>query len=273
MVSSADAPPPRVLAAFGAAGPAERMAGGQGRTWLARPGIVLKRVGLAEETAWRAEVLSALPPSPKFRVALPVSAGDGAWTVCGWEAWHQVAGAADLTRHDEILSVCEAFHATLRGVDRPAFLDLRDDPWTYGERVAWQELPIDGPAAWVEPLERLGRARRVVDLPAQPVHGDASGNVLFAAGMPPAVIDWPVYFRPASWATAIAAVDLITWAAAPAALLDRWTHLRAWNQMLVRALMYRIATNVGLLRIGAPLRESPSDYRPAVAAVISRLSV
>jgi uncharacterized protein (TIGR02569 family) len=232
---------------------------------------VLKRSGLAEEAAWRAEVLSALPESGDFRVARPVRTRDGEWTAGGWEAWYEVPGDPDVTRHDDILATLTAFHAALAGFARPAFLDARDDPWSYGDRVAWQELPVDGPAVWVEPLERLGRVRRAVDLPAQPVHGDPPGNVLFADGLPPAVIDWPVYFRPTAWSAAVTATDLLTWQGAPPDLLDRWAHLPAWNQMLVRALMYRIATNVGCLRQGVPVRESPSDYRAVVNLVLARL--
>ncbi|WP_327326924.1 hypothetical protein OG735_33755 [Streptomyces sp. NBC_01210] len=45
--------------------------------------------------------------------------------------------------------------------------------------------------------------------------------VLFEPGLPPAIIDWPPYWRPAGWASAVVAVDALCWYEAEAALLDR----------------------------------------------------
>lgn len=257
-------PPPDVLTAFGLAGPARPLPGGRGTTWRAA-GAVLKPTGLPAETAWRAGVLATLPDSARFRVARPVRARDSGWTVAGWEAWEEVAGAPDVTRPDEILAAGEAFHAALAGLARPSFLDVRDDRWTYGDRVAWAELPVPAGPPWGPPLAALARARRVVDLPAQAVHGDLAGNVLFADGQPPAVIDWPVYFRPAAWAIAVAVVDLLVWHGAAPSLLDRGAGPE-WDQMVVRALMYRMATNCPQWSLAG--RERPEHYRPVVERVL-----
>lgn len=262
-------PSAAVLRAFGVADPPVRLPGGQGGTWLAGD-VVLKLAGLVAETAWRAEVCDGLPESPLFRVARPVRAADGGWVAYGWEAWHHVPGEPDVRRPDDALRAGEAFHAALRDVPRPAFLDLRDDPWTYGDRVAWGELPVAGEPRWLRLLATLAEVRRPVTQPAQVVHGDLLGNVLYAAGQPPAVIDWPVYHRPPAWAAAVAAVDALTWYAAPPELLDRWKHLPDWDQMAVRALMYRIATNEGSRRRGLPVREDPAAYRPVVDLVAAR---
>lgn len=262
-------PPSSVLAAFGVTGELERLPGGQGGTWLAG-GVVFKQIGTLRETAWRAETVAGLAESARFRVPQPVRTRDGAWVAFGWEAWRQVPGEPDVRRRDEILHAGEAFHAALAGLPRPSYLDDRDDPWSYGDRVAWGELPVAGAAAWAGLLESLEQVRRPVALPAQPVHGDLLGNVLFADGLPPAVIDWPVYYRPASWALAVAVIDALTWCGAPRTLLDRGTHLPGWTQMLVRALMYRIATNEGFRRRRAPLQETPDAYHPVVHAVLVR---
>ena len=45
----------------------------------------------------------------------------------------------------------------------------------------------------------------------QVIHGELSGNVLFAAGQAPAVIDFSPYRRPAAYADAIVAVDGLLW--------------------------------------------------------------
>lgn len=261
-------PPPEVVASFGGTGQAIPLPGGQGRTWQAGD-VALKPGGLPAEAEWAAEVLSGMAEDARFRVARPVRAADGRWLVQGWQAWRLVPGQPDATRWDEILDVGAAFHEALAGLARPSFLDERDDPWTYGDRLAWEELPLHGGEVMADLLEQLASARRVVELPAQPVHGDLLGNVLFADGLPPAVIDWPVYHRPASWASAVAVVDALTWHGAPAELLTRWADRRDRHQLVVRALMYRIATNEGCRRAGLPVRERAAQYRPIVALVLA----
>ncbi|GIH02321.1 TIGR02569 family protein [Rhizocola hellebori] len=261
-------PPPQVLAAFGAYREAVPLPGGQGQTWLSGE-VVLKPAGLEAETIWVAEVLSALVATARFRVARPVRASDGSWVVQGWQAWQRTPGAPDPRRWDEILVAGEAFHEALAGMARPSFLDERDDPWTYGERLAWEELPLRGGEAMAELLQPLASARREVQLASQPVHGDLLGNVMFADRLAPTVIDWPVYYRPVSWALAVAVVDALTWHAAPATLVDRLSDRPQWDQMLVRALMYRIATSEGRRRVGLPVREHAGVYRPVVDLILA----
>lgn len=74
------------------------------------------------------------------------------------------------------------------------------------------------------------------------IHGDVGGNVLRAPGLPDAVIDWPPYHRPAGFSLAVAAGDAVCWEGAPEALLDVWSDVPDWDQLLLRAVIYRIAT-------------------------------
>ncbi len=231
-----------MLAAFGVTHPPILLPGGKGRTWRAGR-LILKPVGFLSETLWRAEVLHELPDSAEFRVARPARTRDGSWVARGWEASRLVAGVPDVCRHDDVLRAGVAFHEAIADLPRPAFLDQRDDPWSYGDRVAWDELPIQASSAAMDLLEPLVQARRQIDLVSQVVHGDLLGNVLFADGLPPAIIDWPAYWRPTSWASAVAVADAVCWYDAPPNLLARWSHLPEWRQMLVRALIYRIITH------------------------------
>lgn len=274
-------PPPAVLTAFGTPGRPVPLTGGQGQTW--RDGeVVLKPTGLAAETDWRAEVLSALPASPHFRVALPVRAADGGWTAEGWEAWQYVAGQPDPHRPADVLRTAAAFHAALADVPRPGFLDTRQGPWSYGARVAWAEPPLDGEACdsahgdtdVAALIAQLTAARRPFAVATtstpQVVHGDLLGNVLFADGLPPAVIDWPPYWYPAGWAAAVVVVDALLWYRAGPAVLalgpagdGRIADPAAWAQLLVRALLFRLATGAAL---GPAAHPRPYE-RAAVAAV------
>jgi uncharacterized protein (TIGR02569 family) len=85
-------------------------------------------------------------------------------------------------------------------------------------------------------------ARRPVSSPSQLVHGDLLGNVLFAPGLPPAIIDWSPYWRPPAWAYAVAVVDALCWHGGRQELLVRYADQPEWGQMLLRALIFRIAT-------------------------------
>lgn len=257
-----------MLAAFGAAGAPVVLPGGKDGTWRVGD-LVVKPVEHLAETLWRAEVLTALPDSAQFRIARPVQAADGAWTARNWEACQLVAGRPDLSRPDDALRAGIAFHKAIADLPRPEFLDLRADPWSIGDRVAWEELPVDGCPAAMSLLRPLTGARRPVDLMPQVVHGDLIGNVLFAEGLPPAVIDWAPYWRPASWASAVAVVDALCWFGASTELAVRWSHLPAWGQMLIRALIYRIATDEALLGPGGWTLDRVAVYRPVVDLAIA----
>ncbi|MFG1909584.1 hypothetical protein [Kribbella sp. NPDC048928] len=67
--------------------------------------------------------------------------------------------------------------------------------------------------------------------------------MMFADGLPPAIIDWPVYWRPPAWAAAVAVADALCWYGAEPGLAARWAELPEWGQMLIRALLYRMTTD------------------------------
>jgi uncharacterized protein (TIGR02569 family) len=256
-------PPGGVLAAFGVRVVPERLPGGQGDTW--RAGDIVLKPAEGDATLWRAPVLDSLPGSPDFRVARPLRTRDGEWICDGWEAMWAVPGEPDPRRVDDVVRTGAAFHQAVARVPRPSFLDLRDDPWAYADRLAWNEPTPTGATAPSPLLEPLFAARHPVHLPAQIVHGDLAGNVLFADGLTPAIIDWSPYWRPPAWASAVAVVDALCWHGAQPAVIDRWAHLPEWGQMLIRALIYRIAT---WSAAGWP---TPPDsaYRPVVEMSIA----
>ena len=89
-------------------------------------------------------------------------------------------------------------------------------------------------------LSRLEPILRPVEAPCQLVHGDLSGNVLFADGQPPAIIDLSPYWRPTAYADAIVAVDGLLWFGADRPLIRlAWTG-PDFHQLLVRALVFRL---------------------------------
>ena len=220
-------PPAHVLAAFGAVGVPEPLAGGTGRSWLAGS-LVLKPLDCAEqEIRWQAELFAAVEQDG-FRVAATLPD-----VVDGWTAAPFLDGRHEHGRWRDIIAVGARFHAALAGVPRPdAIIDQRTNPWEVGDRVAWGIQRYDG-------IDDLLAALEPVDEPSQLIHGDLTGNVLFHDDLPPAIIDFAPYWHPTEYATAIIVTDAVLWEGAPDDLLDE-----AHPQYLLRALIYRGVTSL-----------------------------
>ncbi len=252
-------PPDHVLAAFGLkdADPQPLWDGG----W--RYGeIVLSQVADHARAAWSAKVRENLFVEG-LRLARPVRSTDGRYVVAGWRADTYVAGAPE-ARHDEVVSVGVRLHEETAALERPRFLTQAPvPPWTevdvftVADRAAWddrplQTLPLGAPPLpdspdrdqSIELLTQLAGLRRPTDSPNQLVHGDLYGTVLFAGTAAPGITDIAPYWRPASWAAGVAVVDALSWGDADDELIERWDDLPEWPQMLLRALIFRLAVHV-----------------------------
>jgi uncharacterized protein (TIGR02569 family) len=272
--------PAGVLAAFGAAGAVPvRLPGGQGTTWRAGP-VVLKPADSVRAGRWAADVYDALT-GPGFRVPRPVRAVTGDWVAQGWTAWRWVAGvAADWSgvspRWPELIAVSRALHAALAAIAVPGWWGSEDNPWTIGDQVAWGERdpgPLLGPAAGelAGQVRRLLAALRPVDLPDQLIHADLAGNVLFADGAPPAVIDFSPLHRPAGLPLAIAAVDALLWHRARPQVLNQLTDEPELDQLLARALAYRLVTEIVWHGGTASLHAAGRAGQPVTDLVLARV--
>jgi len=101
--------------------------------------------------------------------------------------------------------------------------------------------------------------------------------VLFAAGEPPAVIDFSPYWRPAGLALAVAAVDALTWSGADPAILDELDGEPGLYQLLARAHVGRLVTEV-VSRRGDPdpsagLETVARTGEPVTALVLARMAL
>ena len=234
-------PPGSVLEAFGVSDEPRLLDGGQSRTWRAGD-VVLKPVDHAAEHTWVCEVFDGWS-APDVEVPRPLRTVDGAWSADSWGAhrWSPGSTAHAGDDPDWFRSAVEAFHTVLADVPSPDFVRTRDDPWSAGDRVAWEGRSPEGSAETVSLVREALTCYEPIDLTAQLVHGDLSGNLL-RDGDRPTVIDWPPYVRPVGWALAVAALDAVCWDGAEPSLLDRWSDEVAWGQLLLRALVYRVAT-------------------------------
>lgn len=246
VVSTPLPPPSHVLAAFGGKADAlEHLPGGRGRAFRCGD-TIFKPVDNPAEASWLAATFEQLRVVG-LRVARPLRSSDGRWVVAGWSAQRFVAGRPE-PRYSQIIRVSLDLHQALAAVAEPRFMRDRDDIYSKADRIAWGEAPLDtlplGDGHGSRLMAELAAGRRDSELAPQVVHGDMFGNVLFAGSAPPAVIDIAPYWRPTSWAAAVIAVDSISWGGAHTDLLEEWSHLPEWPQMLRRALMFRLGLSL-----------------------------
>lgn len=239
--------------------------------------LVLKPVGFVPEHDWVCEVYAAWA-SDAVRVPEPVqpnAAAGVSWSVDGWGAHVFLAGrdAELLGELPQVKEASDAFHDAIKDLPRPDFMDVRDDPWAYGDRLAWEAIEPDADDETKDLIRLLTTHLAPVRDREQLIHGDVLPNVLLADGLAPGVIDWPPYFRPVGMGNAVAVIDAVTFRRGPLSLLDEWETGADWDQLLIRALLYRLGPT-GLFaarnRLMGSLVTHVERARPVVAAVLSR---
>jgi uncharacterized protein (TIGR02569 family) len=233
-------PPDHVFLAFGAKPvDAELLPGGT--VWRCGE-IVVKPVTDKAHAIWLAQALDRID-APELRIARPVRSADGRVMVGGWSATRYVSGTPE-HRNDEVVLTAVKLHRATAELPRPRFLDNRDDIDAVADRIAWEErdVPLDETKGgrW---FEVLAGARKPIPLPDQVVHGALLGDVLFDGRAAPGIVDFVPFYRPAEWGAAVAAVDAMAWGGAGIELLYRWSHLPEWSQLLLRAILFRLAAN------------------------------
>lgn len=238
-----DRPSPEVLAAYGlTGGRLEPLAGGQGRAWRVGP-VILKPFGNQAEADWVAALLPTVA-QVGFRLTQPVRSLGGGSTVDGWAAWRRLAGNQNLSdRWPEVLQAGAALYRALAAVAEPAFLAERDDHWSVAERLSWAgELPAH--PVLRRTAERLAAQLRPTRRPSQLIHGDLTGNVLFADPAAPGIIDFTPYWRPASFGLAVVVADAVAWHGAGRPLLEAFAlHEPVESRsLLARAALFRLLT-------------------------------
>jgi len=295
-------PDPGVLAAFGARADPVPLPGGEGTAWRAGE-VVLKPAGDPRVARWTAELYRDLGllagrdhgfrvPRPLRAAARDGAARDGAardeaagdWVAGGWVAWQWLPGqpaswAGVSPFWPRLIAASRAFHAALAGRPAPPWLGRDGSPWTAGDQVAWGErdpgsVLAAAPGPLAGQLRGLLAALRPVRLPSQLIHGDLGGNVLFSPASPPAVIDFSPYWRPAGLALAVAAVDALTWGGADPAILGELDGEPEIGQLLARAHVGRLVTEV-VSRRGdqGGLDTVARTGRPVTVLILARLAL
>jgi uncharacterized protein (TIGR02569 family) len=228
-----------VLRAFGATELPVPLVGGQGQNYRSGT-LVLKPARDDEETTWINEFYLTVA-GDRFRLPQPIRTDDGDFVSGGWQAWTYLPGRHEPGRWFDEIDLCVRFHEAIAGLPRPAYFDRRDqNPWVIADKVTWGEMEIEHHPRIAPAVERLSMCLRPVDAPSQLIHGDFGGNVLFSDGLPPAVIDFSPYWRPAAFALGVVIADAIVWGGAPMSLIEAGDPFPDFRQHLLRAELRRV---------------------------------
>ncbi|QQC47381.1 TIGR02569 family protein [Corynebacterium bovis] len=213
---------------------------------------------------WTAKTLDRVRPAG-VAVARPIRSSDGRWSVGGWNARTFLSGAR-APRFDETAATVLRVNEALRDEERPAFLTAPEPGRTWSERdilaaaehAAWSpdpaavvgavldpdSVPRDDVAQAIEKVVGLVLLRDEVTAPDQLVHADALGTTAYDGAADPVVTDIVPAWRPAGWSVAVLIVDSLAWANAEDTLLNRWSHLPDFPQLVLRAVIYRLFVHV-----------------------------
>jgi uncharacterized protein (TIGR02569 family) len=229
--------------------------------------VLIRPVADNALASWSARVLDTLVVDGLV-VARPLRSSDGRWVISGCSACQYLGGAA-APRYTETVAASLRLHAATASVRRPRLLDGRDDLVARADAAAWGERTINlAPEAGGSLFDRLASRRQQIRLSAQVVHGDLFGTLLFDGDAPPGLLDLVPFWRPVEWAAAVIVVDALAWGGAPDELIGEWVHLDAWNQVLLRALLFRLALHA---QHPAATPESLSGLRHAAELIARRL--
>lgn len=263
-----DAEPPAhaVIAGFRATGTLELLTPAWSLSWKLGS-TVLSRVDQPDLAVWTAKLREVLRPV-NVGVVRPLRSSDGRYVLGGWRADAWVPGAP-APRFDEIVAASLRLSDALaevqaNGLPYPGAALVDTDPgtppWSSSAlfRIADQAAFADDPAAVMsdgldtaafasstvahalDTAAHLAGLREDLTTPDQLVSTDMVSCTLFDGAQPPVVTQLTPTFRPAVWPAAVAVVDGVAWGGADDALVDRWCHLPDFEQLLIRAVLYRL---------------------------------
>lgn len=227
---------------------------------------VISRADEPARAAWIARTMAKVRPV-SVAVSRPISSSDGRLSVSGWRARTFLSGAAS-PRFDEMAAAAVRLNDALAGEERPDFLGppVIGQPWTMNDVFAAAEHAAfaEDATEWLAPVldessvprddiaEALMKAAPLLELRGeitardQLVHADVLGCMIFDDASDPIITDIVPAWRPLAWSVALLTVDSTAWSGAPDAIFDRWAHLEDFEELLVRAVLYRLFIHIML---------------------------
>lgn len=259
-----------MIAAFGATGPPTLLAGGENRSYLCGH-LVLKFHDEDEGTEGLLDLESRIRSTDEFRFPRPVPAASGTWACEGWCAREFVDGRHEKGRFGEEIRICTAFHEAISHFPRPDFFDSRGEgnAWNVADEEAWGEREMKHHPRIAPVVERLRAVLRPVVSRSQLIHGDFGGNLIYADGLAPAVLDFSPYWRPAGFALGVVVADALVWEDADESLIDA-VDVDEWLQLLARAELRRGLEIDAHWARGRDMLDEIDAHLPTVDAICRR---
>lgn len=282
------APPPVILSGFQVASARPVQLGEEWSYGWRCDRAVISPADDPARASWVAKAMAKIRPVG-VAVSRPISSSDGRYSISGWRARTFLSGHRS-PRFDEMAAAALRFNAALVDEQRPVFLGPSRSPqesnetslFSIAEEAAFSDNPVDWIANALDPqdvprsdvaqaLERaaaLSGLRDELYTDDQLVHGDIAGCLIFDGASDPIITDFYPAWRPAPWSVALLAVDTMSWGNAPDAIIERWAHLPDFEQLLVRAILYRLLVHAvlpttqpealpGLLRVADVIAARP----------------
>lgn len=233
--------------------PAKRLGPAWDYGWQVK-NVVLIQVTHPDRAAWSSRLRETLKVEG-VRIVSPIRTTDGRFINAGWRASNFVAGEL-ARRADETIAAALRLDAALAQVPIPDSFHVIDyqDVFSVADHAAWSEnhdvvvLDTTDPThetvvkfmpkvrEWMRPLvDAQGKA-----LPKQVTHADMFATTLYAGEQVPTVTDIVGVVHPYGYTAALAVVDALLMDAVDIGVIDRFRHVVALEQLILRALLYRL---------------------------------
>ncbi len=259
-----------LVRAFGGGEQPVLLKGGQNTTYVSG-NIVLKPVDDPALSNWMGDVLESLPDDPNVRFPRPIKSSLGTWIHEGYGAWTFLAGTHVRGEYDKKLRASVAFHALLKNVPKPDFIDVTHNSWSVANRIAWQQQEFQYDDEFMALYHRIKPHLKPLDVPCQLIHGDLSGNFLCDPNLAPAIIDFSPAWVPNGFAEGILFADAIAWEHADSKDLDSFFALPHFEQFAWRGVLRRIAEQAEHMKWFDKDREQAFEEAKAFVPVIEYL--
>jgi uncharacterized protein (TIGR02569 family) len=164
----------------------------------------------------------------------------------------------------------KVFHKALASILKPDWFDQKTDVFAVADKITWGESPLPDFKSTKKPLKKIFNLLKDNHLPNQLIHGDWGLNqILFHDTLPPAIIDMTPYFRPADYPIADMIISAIDHEGADLPILGLGKDIKDFDQLLLRALAFRICTYVGF-QIHP---ENDQDWTPEINRYLNLLNL
>lgn len=218
------------------------LTGGQGNTYKSN-NIILKPTSNQTESEELSELVKKAPPSEKLRIPKPIKSSNNNWVEDGYVAWEYLEGKDLKDNYEQKLQICDWFSEIFKNIEKPDFIEKRNDAWAIADRVTWGEIEKEYGKEFQEIINQVKSILIPIAIPAQIIHGDISENIISDKKDSFGVIDITIYWRPRDYAKALLIVDGITWESADLNIYAFVKDLPEIKQLLLRAGLRRIIEN------------------------------